>query len=196
MENVSHTNKTRKILLLIMYVVFLKVSTFLWIILILYPGHTSLFLETVTMKFGEPKGRGPVYGTEGWGPRISILYLQRAIPTKLQWKEYMPGNVLIFSISKFTLEHQFWSTVVSCIAHTFLQLICLRKYFFQKSFLSVYLFYVFKTFAEINNVGTKTNFSSSATKVIVGLHVKTTPSKIFNDKCKSSGTIWGTIIRR
>ena len=34
---------------------FFKVTTFLWIILILHPGHTSLFLETVIIKFG---GRG------------------------------------------------------------------------------------------------------------------------------------------
>ena len=48
-ENVRCANKIRKILLLIMYVVFLKITTFLWRILILHPGHTSLFLETITM---------------------------------------------------------------------------------------------------------------------------------------------------
>ena len=48
-ENVSRANKTQKILLLIMHVVFLKyvfVENFN-----IHPGHTSLFLETVTIKF-------------------------------------------------------------------------------------------------------------------------------------------------
>ena len=44
-ENVPCTNKTRKIFLLIMYVVFLKITTFLWRILILHPSHTSLFFK-------------------------------------------------------------------------------------------------------------------------------------------------------
>ena len=39
-----------------MYVAFLKVSALLWIILILHPGHTSLFLETVIKFMGR---RGP-----------------------------------------------------------------------------------------------------------------------------------------
>ena len=34
-----------------MYVVFLKVITFSWRTLVLYPGNTSLFLETVTIIF-------------------------------------------------------------------------------------------------------------------------------------------------
>ena len=41
-----------------MYVVFLKITTFLWRILILHPGHTSLFLETVTMWEGGGGGGG------------------------------------------------------------------------------------------------------------------------------------------
>ena len=57
-----------------MYVVFLKITTFLWRILILHPGRTSLLLETVTIKFGGlrgrgAEGRGPTYGAEGRGPR-------------------------------------------------------------------------------------------------------------------------------
>ena len=44
-ENVPCTNKTRKIFLLITYVVFLKITTFLWRILILHPSHTSLFFK-------------------------------------------------------------------------------------------------------------------------------------------------------
>ena len=43
---------------------FFKVTTFLWIILILHPSHTSLFRETVIIKFGGGRGadiwgRGP-----------------------------------------------------------------------------------------------------------------------------------------
>ena len=38
--------------------IFFKVTTFLWIILILHPSHTSLFLETVIMKFGGPRAEG------------------------------------------------------------------------------------------------------------------------------------------
>ena len=34
-----------------MYVVFLKVITFSWRTLVLHPGNTSLFLETVTIIF-------------------------------------------------------------------------------------------------------------------------------------------------
>ena len=41
-----------------MYAVFLKITTFLWIILILHPGHTSLFHETVTIKFIRPRAEG------------------------------------------------------------------------------------------------------------------------------------------
>ena len=36
-------------------VYFLKITTFLWIILILHPGRSSLLLETVTIKFGRPR---------------------------------------------------------------------------------------------------------------------------------------------
>ena len=59
-EKVPGTNKTWKILLLIMCVVFLKITTFLWRILILHNGLTSLVLETVTIKFRRPRGRGAV----------------------------------------------------------------------------------------------------------------------------------------
>ena len=55
-ENVSCTNKTRKIFLLIMYVAFLKITTFLWIVLLAHPGHISLLFETVKINFwGGPK---------------------------------------------------------------------------------------------------------------------------------------------
>ena len=43
-ENIPCTNKTQTILLLIMHVYFLKISTFLWIILILHPSRNSLLL--------------------------------------------------------------------------------------------------------------------------------------------------------
>ena len=42
-----------------LYVVFLKVTTFLWIILMLHPGYASLFLETITIKFMGPRDLGP-----------------------------------------------------------------------------------------------------------------------------------------
>ena len=58
-ENIPCTNKTQTILLLKMHVYFLKITTFLWIILILHPGCNSILLETVTIKFGGPRGRGP-----------------------------------------------------------------------------------------------------------------------------------------
>ena len=54
-ENIPCTNKTHTSLLLKMHVYFLKITTFLWIILILHPGHTSLFHETVTIKFIGPR---------------------------------------------------------------------------------------------------------------------------------------------
>ena len=57
-ENIPCINKTQTILLLIIHVYFLKITTFLWVILILHPGCNSLLLETVTIKFGGPRGRG------------------------------------------------------------------------------------------------------------------------------------------
>ena len=54
-ENIPCTNKTQTILLLIMHVYFLKITTFLWIILILHLGCNSILLETVTTKFGGPR---------------------------------------------------------------------------------------------------------------------------------------------
>ena len=60
---------TQKIVLLIMYVYFLKITTFLWVILTLYSGPSSLLLETVTIKFGGPRGRGPTYGGRDRGSR-------------------------------------------------------------------------------------------------------------------------------
>ena len=43
-----------------MYVYFLKLTTFLWIILILHPGRGSLLLKTVAIKFGGQR-------TDIWG---------------------------------------------------------------------------------------------------------------------------------
>ena len=37
---------------------FFKVTTFLWIILILHPSHNIIFLETVIIKFGGPRAEG------------------------------------------------------------------------------------------------------------------------------------------
>ena len=50
--------------------VFLKVTTFLWIILIL---HTSLFLEIVTTKFGG--GREPRARKTNTVPHIKNIYI-------------------------------------------------------------------------------------------------------------------------
>ena len=70
-ENIACTNKTQKILLLIMYVYSLKITTFLWVILMLHPGRSRLFLETVTIKFerGEPRGKESRAGIWGQGQR-------------------------------------------------------------------------------------------------------------------------------
>ena len=57
-EYIPCTNKTGKNLLF-MYVLFLKITRFLGLTLILHPGHTSLFFETVKIKFMGPRGRGP-----------------------------------------------------------------------------------------------------------------------------------------
>ena len=43
---------------------FFKVTTFLWIILILHPSHTTLFLETVIIKFGGPRAEKNKYPLE------------------------------------------------------------------------------------------------------------------------------------
>ena len=65
-ENVSCTNKTRKIFLLVMYVAILKITIFLWIVLLAHPGHISLLFETVKINFGGAKG------LRGQGPRVDI----------------------------------------------------------------------------------------------------------------------------
>ena len=44
----------------------------LWIIFVFHPGYTSLILETVLIKFGGPRGRGPTYRVEGRRPRKTI----------------------------------------------------------------------------------------------------------------------------
>ena len=50
---------------IIMYVYFLKLTTFLWIILILHPSRSSLLLDTVTTNV--------FWGSEG--PRTDIWWL-------------------------------------------------------------------------------------------------------------------------
>ena len=52
--------------MLITCVVFLKITTFLGIILIFHPGHTSLFFKTLTIKFIWSRDRE----TNGWGSRV------------------------------------------------------------------------------------------------------------------------------
>ena len=52
------------------YVVFLKITTFLWLTLKLHPGYTDFFVETARIKFIGSRGQrakdqGPKYGTEG-----------------------------------------------------------------------------------------------------------------------------------
>ena len=42
-----------------MYVVFLKITTFLWVILIFHPGYTKLILETITKFRGLRAGKIP-----------------------------------------------------------------------------------------------------------------------------------------
>ena len=62
--------------------VFLKITTFLWIILIL---HTSLFLEIVTTKFG---GGGPRARKTNTVPHIKNIYIYILIAIKLNVKIY------------------------------------------------------------------------------------------------------------
>ena len=42
-----------------------QITTYLWIIFILHPSRRSLLHETVTIKFGDPRGGGP--RTDMWG---------------------------------------------------------------------------------------------------------------------------------
>ena len=58
----------------IIYVAFFEDNCIFVDNLILHPDHNSLFLETITIKFREPRGRGvegrgPTYGAGGRGPR-------------------------------------------------------------------------------------------------------------------------------
>ena len=64
-----------------MNIVFLNIDTFLWILLIPHPGHTSLFLETVTVKFtgmrvGGAQGCRPIMG-------VRVEGREKQIPQKL-----------------------------------------------------------------------------------------------------------------
>ena len=61
-ENVPCTNKTLKIPLLIMYVVFWKITTFFVKNFSTSSRSYQPILETATIKFGV---RGPTYGAEG-----------------------------------------------------------------------------------------------------------------------------------
>ena len=81
--NVHSTNKTRKILLFIMYVVFFKITVFLWIILILHPGHTSIFLETKTINFMWPWGLG-AEGREKQIPESNYVFNSDNLSFKTQ----------------------------------------------------------------------------------------------------------------
>ena len=77
MENVPCTNKTGKILLLIMYIVFLKyifVENFNT-----SSSHTSLFLETATIKFGggaRAKSRHTGPRAEGQEKQIPFIFTE------------------------------------------------------------------------------------------------------------------------
>ena len=46
------------------------ITTYLWIIFILHPGRRRLLLETVTIKFGGPRGGGPRTNMWGGGKRV------------------------------------------------------------------------------------------------------------------------------
>ena len=54
-DSIPCTNKTLKILLFKIYVLFLKITICLWMILILHSNHTCLLLEIVTTKFAYSK---------------------------------------------------------------------------------------------------------------------------------------------
>ena len=69
---------------------FFKVTTFLWIILILHLSHTSLFLETVIIKFGGPRAEGRHMGprAEGREKQIPIhIRSHRNKMKKLCWRQ-------------------------------------------------------------------------------------------------------------
>ena len=51
---------------------FFKVTTFLWIILVLHPNHTSPFLEAVIIKFGGPRTEGRHMGPRAEGRQKQI----------------------------------------------------------------------------------------------------------------------------
>ena len=70
LENIPCTNKTHKIILLIMHVYFSKLTTFLWIILIRQPGRSSLLLEIVIINFGGPMRQGQRANICGRGSRV------------------------------------------------------------------------------------------------------------------------------
>ena len=74
----------------------------------LHPSHTSLFLETVIIKFGGPRGRGaedrwPTYGAEGRGPTYGA---EDRGPRKT--------NTLILDYFKKTMHNLFTTNITNC----------------------------------------------------------------------------------
>ena len=109
--NIPCTNKTGKILLFMMYVLFLKITRFLGLTLILHPGHTSLFNETVKIKFMGPRGRGPTYGAEGQGPRKTNTLLKRTFYSqpencqeRFNWKTFITFSVVDYCIKSVCIR--------------------------------------------------------------------------------------------
>ena len=85
LENIPCTNKTHKIVLLIMHVYFSKLTTFLWIILIRHPGRSSLLLEIV------------IINSKYFDAQIIILFLQiRNINGNLSYSYYDHVTVVMF----------------------------------------------------------------------------------------------------
>ena len=111
-EYIPCTKKTGKVLLFIMYVLFLKITRFLGLTLILHPGHTSQFFETVKIKFMGPRAESRYMGprAEGRGPRKTNTHEKKRYCyvelLKIPLKSYNYLNV-----KKSTTNRSFWKTI-------------------------------------------------------------------------------------
>ena len=68
---------------------FFKITTFLWIILTLHSSHTSLFPETVIIKFGGPRAEGRHKGPRAEGREKQIPFLEQ------NWEKVKLGKNLL-----------------------------------------------------------------------------------------------------
>ena len=130
LKNVPCTNKPQKILLLIMHVVFLRIFSFLWIMLITHPGHTNPFLET-NDKVHWPRMRGPRKTNTQSFQIDKLIQLIIASPSFNKIFEWAAANVCVHTICNLGAMKRYKK---SRIGQNFLIVISFSSTKFQRQF--------------------------------------------------------------